>query len=378
MLIAEFTLERFFARWEFVARYLLCSSDAETFEASELVAMADDEGRALWNDLQLGYTESPGHPLLRREIAALYDGLSADDVLVFSGGEEAIFSFANVELGLGDHAVVTWPAYQSLYEVAAATGAEVSLLRLRHENGWALDVDELAAMLRPKTVSAIVNAPHNPTGMLPDRTTFEAVVALCESRGVRLFSDEVYRYGEFTESDRLPAACEISRNGVSLGALAKPFGMAGLRIGWIATRDRDLLARLARFKDYLTICNAGPSEILAIIALRAKDRVLRRNLSIVDANLRLLDSFFARRAEQFEWVRPRAGLVGFPRMLGPGSIEDFAAELVEQTGVLIVPGSIFDHGGNHFRVGFGRRNMPQALQHFEDFIDSRTRFTQAQ
>ena len=369
MRIAEFQLERYFARWEFAARHLLGSSDAESFTASELLALADDECRQLWRDMRLGYTESPGHPLLRREIAALYTGIGADDVLVFAGAEEAIFAFANVALGPGDRAVVMWPAYQSLHEAARATGAGVSLLTLRYRDAWALDVDALASLVRPSAACFIMNAPHNPTGTVPSRESFDAAVALCERTGVRLFVDEVYRFGEIDDGARLPAACESSPSAVSLGGLAKPFGLAGLRIGWIATRDRGLLRRLAAFKDYLTICSSAPSELLSIAALRARDRVLARNRSIAISNLALLDDLFARRRDDVEWVRPLAWPIGFPRLLRDERVDEFAARLVELTGVMILPETVFGHTGNHFRIGFGRKDMPEALAIFEEFLD---------
>ena len=369
MRIAEFKLERFFARWEFAARYLLGSSDAESFDAAELLALADEESRALWRSLRLGYTETAGHPLLRERIASLYHGLSADDILVCSGAEEAIFVFSQAALGEGDHAVVVWPSYQSLFETARAAGARVDMLRLKHAERWAIDPDALTALLRPDTACVILNAPHNPTGALPEAQTFERVVDLCASRGVRLFVDEVYRYGEIDPAARLPAACETGATAVSLGGLAKPFGLAGLRIGWIATRDRALLSRMLAIKDYLTICNSAPSEVLAIACFAAFDRVLERNRAIALGNLALLDDFFARRRDRFEWVRPRAWLVGFPRMLGPESIETLTERLVEDSGVMLVPESQFGHAGNHFRIGFGRRNMPEGLARFEAFLD---------
>ena len=135
--IADFALERYFARWEFAVDHLLCASDVQGMPMGDLLAMADDETRGLWDGLTLGYTESTGHPLLRREIAGLYETLEADDVLVFAGAEEAIFCLANVLLGPGDHAIVTWPGYQSLYEVARATGADVTLHELHETDGWA-------------------------------------------------------------------------------------------------------------------------------------------------------------------------------------------------------------------------------------------------
>ena len=367
MRIADFALERYFARWEFAVEHLLCASDVQGYPMTELLALADDETRAMWEGLTLGYTESTGHPLLRREIAALYDGLVPDDVLVFAGAEEGIFCLANVLLGPGDHAIVTWPGYQSLYEVARATGADVTLHELREDSGWAIDIDRLRSQVVPATRLIVVNAPHNPTGMLPDRATFDALVALAEDAGAHLLVDEVYRFLEFDEGDRLPAGADATAHGISLGVMSKSFAMAGLRIGWLASRDRDLLARCAAFKDYTTICSSAPSEVLALIGLRARDTVLRRSRDIVAANLERLDAFFDDWADRFSWVRPRAGSVGFPRMTVPGvTVDDWAADLVEAEGVLLLPGSQFGFGGNHFRLGFGRTDLPIALERLED------------
>src|SRR5258707_2204401 len=178
MRIADFALERYFARWEFAVEYLLCASDVEGYPMAELLALADVEARGLWENLRLGYTESTGHPLLRAEIASLYEGIEADDILVFAGAEEAIFCLANVLLGPDDHAIVTWPGYQSLYEVARSLGAEVTLLPLRPESGWQLDLADLRRALRPNTRLVVANFPHNPSGALPDQATFRALVEL--------------------------------------------------------------------------------------------------------------------------------------------------------------------------------------------------------
>jgi aspartate/methionine/tyrosine aminotransferase len=366
MHIADFALERYFARWEFAVDHLLCASDVQGYPMAELLALADDDTRRMWDGLTLGYTESTGHPLLRAEIASLYEDLEPDDVLVFAGAEEAIFCLANVLLGPGDHAVVTWPGYQSLYEVARATGADVTFHVLREEHGWAIDIDLLRSQVTPSTRLVVVNAPHNPTGMQPDRATFDALVALAEEVGAHLLVDEVYRFLEFDGVERLPAGADASPRGISLGVMSKSFAMAGLRIGWLATRDRDVLERCARFKDYTTICSSAPSEVLALIGLRARATVLARSRSIVADNLVALDTFFDAWSDRFTWVRPRAGSVGFPRLTVPGvSIDDWAAGLVEAEGVLLLPGSQFDYGGNHFRLGFGRADLPIALERLE-------------
>jgi aspartate/methionine/tyrosine aminotransferase len=366
--IAEFALERYFARWEFAAEHMLGASDVEPYRMSEVLALADDEARASWDGLTLGYTESAGHALLRREIAALYDSIEADEVLTFAGAEEAVFCLANVLLGPGDHAIATWPAYQSLYEVGRAAGADVSLHELHESDDWRIDLDRLRRQLTPATRLIVVNVPHNPTGMLADRPTFDGLVALAAEAGVHLLVDEVYRGLEFDEATRLPTGADSLPRGISLGVMSKSYALAGLRVGWLAMHDRDLLARIAAFKDYTTICSSAPSEILALIALRARVEVLARSRGIIAENLAVLDGFFEDWADRFSWVRPLAGSIGFPRLTVPGvSIDEWADGLVQDRGVLVVPGSRFEYPGNHFRIGFGRSDMPEALGRLETF-----------
>ncbi len=371
MQITDFALERYFARWEFAVEHLLCASDVEAWRMTDLLALADDEARSRWESLQLGYTESTGDPLLRAEIASLYEGLDADDTLVFSGAEEAIFCLFSTILGPGDHTVVTWPGYQSLYDVARAAGADVTLHELRQADGWALDVERLVASFRPTTRVAVVNAPHNPTGMLPSPAGWQALGEACRDAGVRLVADEVYRFLEHDGRAPLPAGAELAPTFVSIGVLSKSFALAGLRIGWLASRDRDLLARCAALKDYTTICAAAPSEILGLIALRARETVLGRSRAIVGQNLATFDAFLAERPGFASWVRPAAGSVGFPQ-LAPGLDADrLATELVEASGVLLLPGSTFGHPGNHVRVGLGREDFPISLERLAGFLDAR-------
>jgi aspartate/methionine/tyrosine aminotransferase len=231
MKLPDFALERYFDRYEFELPHLLGSSDIEPYHVPELLELADGRERELWERLSLGYTESAGHPLLREEIAGLYEAAEPDDVLVFAGAEEAIFAYMNVALGAGDHAVATWSAYQSLHEIVRAAGAEVTSLPLRPETGWRLEVDELRKAVGARTQAVVVNFPHNPTGALSDRGTFEAVVELARGSGAQLFSDEVYRLLEQDPEDRLPAAADLPEGAASLGVMSKACALAGLRIG---------------------------------------------------------------------------------------------------------------------------------------------------
>lgn len=372
MHIAEFALERYFARWEFSVRNVLCASDVEPLALDELLALADPSSRELWESLRLGYTESLGHPLLRAEIAGLYETVEPDEVITFSGAEEGIFILMHALLSPGDHAVVVWPAYQSLFEIARSIGAEVTLVPLDRID-WSLDPDAVLAALRPNTRVVVLNFPHSPTGALLPREAFDRLTTEIEGRGITLLSDEVYRFLELDERDRLPAGVDVGRRSVSLGVMSKAFALAGLRVGWIATHDAALLAHLARLKDYTTICGSAPSEILALIALRARPLVLGRSRGITSANLPLLDAFFDRFSDRFSWVRPRGGSVAFPRLLtdAEAGIDRFCEELVQSEGVLLLPGSRFGDTDNHFRIGFGRIDLPEALERLERFTQRR-------
>ncbi len=367
MHIAPFKLERYFARYEFNVEYLLCSSDCESWTVADLLALepgADDGLKKHW----LGYTESAGAPSLRREITRIYTGIGLDQVLVHSGAEEAIFLFMHAVLQPGDHVIVHWPCYQSLFEIAKSIGCDVTFWEARPENQWMLDLDELKRDLRPNTRAIIVNMPHNPTGYLMRQSDYQSLNRIAQARGIVLFSDEVYRELEYDPANRLPSACEINPTAVSLGVMSKAYGLAGLRIGWIATRNEQVYARMAALKDYTTICSSAPSEYLSELALRHREKLTGRNLQIIRDNLVLLDRFFAAHADRFTWARPAAGPIAFPHLDGE-DVEQFCHRLVITSGVLLLPGTMYDHPGNHFRFGFARKNMPQALARLEEFLD---------
>lgn len=371
MKIRDFLLERYFSKYEFRAPYLLCSSDCESFTVNQILEMED--GPTDLQELWLGYTETLGHPELREQIVSLYQTATTDDIIVTSGAEEAIFIFMNVALKPGDHIIYMWPAYQSLHEIARSIGCEVTPWKLKEDEGWEPDLNELEAAIQPNTKAIIINTPHNPTGYLMAKDTLQQVVKLARKHDLYLFSDEVYRLLEYKESYRLPAAVDCYEKAVSLGVMSKSFGLAGLRIGWIVSKDQELLKKFASFKDYTSICNSAPSEYLAILALKNKELILERNLEIVMQNQKLLTDFFSKYSDLFYWQKRRAGVIAFPRLLIPEPVEEFCVRLVEEKGVLLLPGNYYDAGDNNFRIGYGRRNMPKALQIFDEYLHEKYR-----
>lgn len=366
MQLPSFKLERYFAKYEFNTEFTLCSSDSEAMTIAELLAMEDGAAEKFQN-VWLGYTESLGSPSLRGEIAKVYSTTQPEDVLTFSGAEEAIFIFMNAMLKENDHVIVHAPSYQSLSEVARSIGCSISPWRAREENGWALDMRELRHLTRSSTKAIIVNTPHNPTGYLMSRADFDELNRFAQENNLLLFSDEVYRESEYDSAARLPAAVDYGGHAVSLGVTSKTYGLAGLRIGWIATKNRDIYEKMASFKDYTTICNSAPSEFLAEVALRHRGQLAERNLNIIKSNLAVIDDLFARRSSLFSWIRPQAGSMGFPK-LHKGRVETFCDDLVKKAGVLLLPGTVYDDAHNHFRLGLGRRNLPQAVERLEEFL----------
>lgn len=363
--LRDFALETYFSRWEFSARYHMCASDIETLSLSELLDHADDEGRRRWDELRLGYIETFGTPELREAIAATYSSVQPDDVLVFAGAEEGIYIAMRTLLGRDDHAIVVTPNYQSAESLPDSICA-VTGVALDPDAGWQLDLDRVRDAAQSNTKLIAVNFPHNPTGKILPRKDFDELIEFARGRGIYLFSDEVYWGIERDESLRLPQIADVYERGMSLNVLSKSYGLPGLRIGWIATRERRLLEPMERYKHYLSICNAAPSEMLATIALRSRDRILARNRALVDENLELLNAFFAEFSSLFEWTVPDGGCTAFPRYLGREGVETFCERLVENNGVLLLPASVYRSTltptpDDRFRIGFGRRGLQDGL-----------------
>lgn len=368
MKINPFYLERYFAKYEFNSRHLLSCSDCESLSMHELIERADAESLRLWENLKLGYTESQGHPLLREEIAGLYKNLGKDDILA-TVPEEGIFIAMNAVLNPGDRIIVTTPAYQSLYEIARSLGCTVTGWPLTVKDGrWSLDLEFLRKELTGRTKMLVVNFPNNPTGYLPTQEFFRDLLALVNEAGIYLFSDEMYRLLEHEEGRRLPCAADVCQRAVSLCGLSKSFGLPGLRLGWLVTGDRTLMERFRQLKDYTTICGSAPAEILGIMALRDRDEIVPRNLRIIRENLGVSREFFTEHSHLFTWLEPEGGSIAFPELTAKLSVMDFCESAVKEKSIMILPGPVLDFSGNHFRVGYGRSNLPSVYRELHGFL----------
>ncbi|QIE46096.1 pyridoxal phosphate-dependent aminotransferase [Pseudohalocynthiibacter aestuariivivens] len=370
--LPDFRLETHFAKWEFNARYHLTASDAESITLSELLAMAKHEDRADFENMWLGYTETWGAPDLRAEIAGTFAGRNADDILCFAGASEGIFAANTVLLEKDDHAIVVTPNYQS-HETMPLAICEATGVPLDPTDNWSLDIDRVRDAIRPNTRLVTINFPHNPTGAILPLDRYRALIELCRKHGIWILHDEIFHGLGPSGATHLPFVADEYERGLSLGVMSKSYGLPGLRIGWIACQDHEVLARMERLKHYLSICNSGPSERLARIALTVRDQLLARNCAIVDENLPKWEAFFARYPDLFEFTRPDGSCMGYPRYLGADGVEAFARSLVEDSGVLVLPSTIYssDLGAtpdDRFRIGFGRTGLDEGLAALEAHI----------
>ncbi|MBF0407397.1 MAG: aminotransferase class I/II-fold pyridoxal phosphate-dependent enzyme [Candidatus Riflebacteria bacterium] len=368
----DFALEVYFSKWEFSARYHMTASDIESMKLSELLAMASPEDREAFDQQWLGYTETYGNPQLREEIAKTYDTAAASNILCFAGAEEGIYVAMRILLNKESHAIVVVPNYQAA-ETIPMEICDVSGIPLDAGNNWSLDINRLKSLIRPNTKLISINFPNNPTGAVLKHSVFQELIEICRERGIYLFSDEVYRLVERDASVRLPPVGDIYEKGLSLNVMSKAYGLSGLRIGWIMTRDTGLLQKMERYKHYLSICNSAPSERLAIIALKSRERILERNRALVNTNAEKLEAFFNEFHELFEWYRPDGGCVGFPRYKGPLETNQFCEDLVEKTGILLLPPKVYhselmETPQDRFRIGFGRANIEEGLSVFRNYL----------
>ena len=368
MKINDFKLECYFGLYEFTAPYLLTQSDCESMSTEDLLAM-EPGAKEGYLKQWLGYTETWGDPELRKEIAKLYKNMKDENILVFHGAQEAIFAYMNVILNPGDHMIAMYPNYQSAYEVANSVPNCTFSKWFVKDDGekWLVDFDELEALIQPNTKVIAINTPNNPTGYTVTHAEIEKLCAICKKHDIYLFSDEVYK-GLEMDGEKRDWVADHYDKAISLGVMSKSYGLAGLRVGWLATKDTQLLNQLVKFKHYMSICDAAPSEYLTKVALKHSDELLERSVKLIEENIKLADAFFEKYDYLFEKKPITCGPVAFHKLLIDMPVKDFCQMAVDKKGVLLLPANIYEMDEQYFRMGYGRRGVPEALQKFEEFL----------
>ena len=368
MKLNEFKLERLFAHLRPKAKYLLSAASSESISMKEVLELADAECLNMWENLKMGYTDYRGHIKLREAITTRYKSLGPDDILEVVP-EEGIFILMNAMLDEGDEIIVMHPALPSLYELPKALNCNVIPWKLEaNEWGWKLDIDFLARTVTPKTKLIILNSPNNPTGYMPSPTEIQRIANIADRVAAWIFSEETYRGTEHDPANDLPAIADIYQRGISLGGINK-LGLAGTRVGWLASPNRTIMDNCLAYKDYTTLCPNAPSEILAIIALRNFYKLMERSHEIIMENLGLAEGYFSSKPQWFEWTPPNGGSTAFPRLREPYKINDLCTKAMDEEQILIVRDRSFGVNENRFRLGFGKADFSHALAGFSDFME---------
>ncbi len=367
MKINDFKLEVYFNEYEFKAPYLLTQSDCQSMSINELLSM-EKGAKKEFLDLHLGYTEVAGSPELKKEISNLYINNKEENILVHTGAQEAIFNFMNIILNKEDHVITQFPIYQSLFEIANSIGCKVSYWRLKQgKSNWEMDINELENLIQENTKLIVLNSPNNPSGYTFSKEDFEKIIKIAKKKNIYIFCDEVYK-GLELDGKKRPWLADLYNKGISLGVMSKSYGLAGLRIGWIATNDLEIIDKMTKMKHYTSICSSAPSEYLATLALKHGDEILNNNLNLIKNNIDSANILFQKYPKLFNFNKPMAGPVGFIKININTHIKDFCDKLVKEKGVLLLPANIYDFEGQYFRMGFGRKNFKTSLKMFEQFL----------
>jgi len=356
--IETFALERWMTRWETEVAFDIAESGIYPFTVNDLLSLLPPAERDQWLshllEMRLGYSEARGTKALRSAIAATYRTTSPEEILVTTGAIEANYLLFNVLLDPDDHVVAVYPAYQQLYSVARAVGCDVSLWKIREDGGFRFDLDELERLITPRTKLIVINTPHNPTGAILSAAELQRIYELAESVGGWVLSDEAYRWLDLPGGEPLaPPMRDLGPRAISVGTLSKPFGLPGLRIGWIAGPEEIVQACWAE-RDYISLSPGKLNDALATIAIGARNQIIARNHEIVAANLQTADQWFAEHADLVSWTRPRAGLLALMRYALDIPSQDLADRLAAEWSVMLAPGSAFGFEGR-LRLGIGQR-----------------------
>lgn len=351
MQLAPFLVEHWLNTHELTARYNLAETDAKPFTVRELLELTKTDEEKLLGT-RISYNPTLGSDALREVIAGFYPGSNASNVLVTTGAMEADFLLANILTEPGDTVIVQYPAYQVLYSVAEARGANVKFWQLSAKHRFQPDINKLEELIDDKTKLLVLNIPHNPTGAVIPEADLRTILSWAEKKGFWVLCDEVYHDLALESGKVPPYARTLSPRAISVGSMSKAYGLSGLRLGWFVG-PQEFVEKAWQWKDYTSISISPVSDFLAQLALTNKQAVIARNTAIARANWEVLFRWLDKWQGLMDYVPPAAGVLIFPWLKKPGlSGTDFCQGAFDQEGVLLVPGEAFGQPG-HFRLGFG-------------------------
>lgn len=355
---------------ETACKYNIAETCCASISISELQSLSEDKDRSIFElSKPLAYGAIRGSDELRSSLARLYSAkttsaLAPGSIITTPGAIQANYLCAYALIGPGDHVICHYPTYQSLYEVPKQLGAELDLWRARPENNWIPDIEELKGLIKPNTKLIIINNPNNPTGAVLKRSVLQQIIDIASEHDITVLSDEVYRPVFHSinpiDNDFPPSLLSMGyKKTVVTGSMSKAYALAGIRVGWVASRDEEIVEKIAQARHYTTISVSQIDEQVAAYALHQNTvhGLLSRNIQLAKTNLEMLERFVIKNDDACDWVKPLAGTTTFIRFHRDGKpvdSVDFCEKLLDKTGVLFVPGSecFGDEFKGYVRIGF--------------------------
>jgi aspartate/methionine/tyrosine aminotransferase len=339
------------------ARYNLSDACGATANLKDILS---EEEIAAVASVPLVYGSVEGRDDLRAGIYALYQHLypqlGAENITVLSGTEEGLFSIMACILTPGDEVIGMQPCYPSLSDLPACFGGVFKPVELEYKSHWQPSIDDFAAQVSERTKAIVINSPHNPTGMLLDQNFIDSLIDLCEQHDLYLISDDVFVFSDFSGVGSQLNVLHYEK-AVLANVLSKTFGLPGVRIGWVMSKNEELTESIRHLKTYNSICQSQLDEQVACFVMQKADLIIKRNNEIVCKNVELFDDFIAV-SDFLSWHKPKAGLLGLVRSNKP--LKNLLEAWFEKD-VLVLPGELFGIEGNYFRVGLGKKDFSEAL-----------------
>ncbi|KAK2880008.1 hypothetical protein FQN49_000672 [Arthroderma sp. PD_2] len=367
------------------AKYDLSSSCAKPISIQGLTELSEDKSESNKGPLSaevltrcLGYGEMAGSTALRSRLAGLYSvktpiPLPIENITITSGASLANYLVFQALCKPEDHVIVHYPTYQLLYSVPQSLGADVSLWKAKEDDEWKLDIEELKGLIKPNTKMIVLNNPQNPTGAIIPRSTLKEIITIAREHSIVVLSDEIFRplFHSIHPGDEEfpPSVLSMGYDDVIVtGSMSKVYSLPGIRVGWIASRNRELIDKCTKLRTYTTISVSQLDEAVAAYALDGNclHALLKRNTDLARQNFALLESFIEKHKWACEWVKPVASSVAFVKFSKMGKPVDeleFCDQLLRMKGVLLVPG---EHcfGPGEF-TGYVRIGYAIDSEHFE-------------
>lgn len=353
MQIRDFLVEDWCNKYEYSSKYNLGETCISSFKLNDFFELAGIDGAAVWNelgDMQLTYGNLYGNVHFREGVASLYKKIGIEDITTTHGCAGANYLTFSALVEKGTHVITILPTYQQLYSIPEAMGADLDIMRLKRENDFLIDMNELRNLVRQDTKLIVINNPHNPSGNLLPVHMLEEVAFIARSVGAYVLCDETYRHltsdGSYMES-----MADIYEKGISVGSLTKVFALAGLRLGWAVTRDQELKRQLEKMREYSIITCSMVDEYLGGIVLDHKDVVLRRSREIMNTNRDIVKEWL-KTQPKLHWVEPKAATMCMIYYDYDIPSYEFCEKIQNQESVFLMPGVSFDLSENCFRLGY--------------------------